>query len=213
MSVLSVIVNRLIEARLKDTHVSYPATVESYDRVLQRCSASPDIGRGVTVETGKRVVEFMPIVNDIPIAWSGGITWELAKGDTVMLVIASRCIDRWLVRGGKVDPVFDRHHDKNDAWAVPGVSDFAHALPAVATHESARVLYAPEGDLRLGDSTADDPIIRLSDLIAFMNIAVTVTDSAGAIAALVTALGWTPITGTPRAPGSWPNPTTIVKSK
>lgn len=210
------VIARLVRAQIVNTFTTMPGRIESYDRVTQSCSVKPMIARGVKVENGKRVVEYLGVIENAPVIWPGRMTHELQRGDVVLIAWSMRNLDLWLVRDGLIDPEDDRTHDKNDAIVIPDMHSLRNPLPPEAVHETEAVAYAPDG-LRLGGSDVDedlDRVIRKRDLIAFMQIAVTVTDSVGAIAALVTALGWTPLVPTPPVtPGAWPDPQSTVKSK
>jgi hypothetical protein len=57
------------------------------------------------------------------------MSWPLAEGDTVKLVVADRSIDEWLTEGGEdVTPSDLRKHDFSDAIVEPGLRSFADAL-------------------------------------------------------------------------------------
>lgn len=146
----------ILDARVADLRVSIPARVESYDATKQRIDAQPLIRHVYEDEDGARHVEDLPVVTDVPVCFPGSgpysITWTLAKGDTVLLVFADASLDRWLVRGGAVDPGDTRTHAPSDAIAIPGLRDFAHALEGDRVHGSAMVISAPE--IRAGGSQA-----------------------------------------------------------
>jgi len=107
------------------THVCLPARVEKYDHTQQRVEVKPLLRRAYA----DGVVEPMPVVVNVPLIWprSGGaqMTFPVKKGDTVMIVMADRSIDRWLSQGGEVTPDDRRQHDLSDAIAVPGLIPFA----------------------------------------------------------------------------------------
>lgn len=107
-----------------------PAKVLSYNASKHAVTAQPYIARGYINADGARAVEKLPPVTNVPVMFpsSGGavIKWTVKPGDTVWLIFSSTSLDKWLVRGGEVDPEDDRHHDYNDCVAFPGASDFAH---------------------------------------------------------------------------------------
>lgn len=112
-----------IEARLVDVHTSMPGAVVAYNPVTRRASVQPLLKRGVQVD-GERVVETLPVVNEVPILFFGGmgasrLRLDLRKGDTVLLVFAEGSLDRWINKGGLVDPEDDRRHALTDAFALP----------------------------------------------------------------------------------------------
>jgi hypothetical protein len=190
------VVMRLIESQLVDLNVSFPARVESYNRTLQSCSVKPLVSRGVRVENGERVVDQHPVLVNVPVVFPGSgqtaDTWELERGDTVLLVISSRSLDRLLVRGGEVDPEDDRRHNINDAVAIPGFRDFAHPIPPEGYSALARVIWANE--LRLGSSFAETPIAVVTDITAKL---VVVMSDPTVVAALAAAALLAPLAVTP----------------
>jgi hypothetical protein len=113
-----------IENRLVDLHTAMPGQVVSYSATTRRASVQPLLKRGVVNERGERVAETLPVINEVPILFFGGLggtrlRLDLRKGDTVLLVFSEGSIDRWLHKGGLVDPEDDRHHSLSDAFAFP----------------------------------------------------------------------------------------------
>lgn len=184
-----------LEARLVDVHTAMFGFVTSYSASEQTCSVRPGLRRGVRGEDGERVVEELPIIQHVPVVALGGagisITFPLAVGDRVLLIFSESSIDRGIDRAH--DSGDDRRHDLNDAIAIPWAS--------VAPRAGAMTLTAP--DIRIGSKEAADPAVGQSALDAFKTIAGTVVDSAGAIAALVTALDG----------ASWPESNVSAKVK
>lgn len=162
-------VRAAIEARLVDVHTSIPARVESYDAAKLKVSVKPLIKRGYPDEAGDRVVESLPVITDVPVAFLGTgafrFTFPIAKGDTVMLMFSQASLDIWLAKGGEVDPVDDRHHSINDAIAIPvDLRPFTNAKPA-----STDALVVEASEIRLGSDDASDPVALKSDLDALKN--------------------------------------------
>jgi hypothetical protein len=138
-------------ARLaRSLRVSEVARVETYDAATGKISATPWIEEGDVGEDGARRSKRRQTIPNIPVAWPGGggarITFALRPGDTVLLVYSDRSLDRWLVRGGFVDPADDRAHHDSDCVAFPTVYDFASA-PA-----------APDDRVRIGPPSGDAAI-------------------------------------------------------
>lgn len=162
---LAAVLRGALDARLADVRVSLPGIVRSYDAGTQRADVQPAIRDGYLDEAGDRQTEDLPIVAEVPVVFPGAgsasITWPLAAGDEVLLVFSSSSLDRWLSRGGVVDPEDDRRHDLTDAVAIPGLRH--GALPGAAIGAGVVVRSA---DIQLGSSAAADPVIRKSDLDA-----------------------------------------------
>lgn len=125
------ILERMHNARQAGMHVSMPGRVESYDAARQAAIIKPLLTPGTTV-SGVRVPEEIEPISDVPVVHAGGggyhLSFPIAAGDTVLLVFMDTSVDRWLQIGGLVDPGDDRRNDINDAVAVTGLRDFAHAL-------------------------------------------------------------------------------------
>jgi hypothetical protein len=191
-----------LDARVSEIRVALPGIVQSYDSAKQRCSVQVAIMDGFRDEYGERRAESLPIVNDVPVVFPGAgsysITWPLAKGDTVLLVFSSSSLDRWLVRGGVVDPADDRRHTLNDAIAIAGLRDFAHAVPSAGVHSTAMVLRAPL--IHAGGSSALALKSDVDDLRSAFNAHVHtgVTTGAGS-------------SGVPASPAGAPVGTAVLK--
>lgn len=135
-----------------------PATVLAYDPVLQRVTAKPTVSRfRVDSETEILVPVPMPAVANVPVAFpsSSGfaITWPLAVGDTVFLVLADRSIDEWRSTGNPENiPQDPRRFELTDAVAIPGLRPFTRPIPPTGVSPTAMVLEGVE--IRLGSSAA-----------------------------------------------------------
>lgn len=140
---------RAMEARLSELNVAIPARVESYDEGKGMISAQPLIMEAKLDESGDRVAVRQEIIHGIPIMLpgSGGVRvrFPINVGDTVLLVFASRSLDRWLVRGGEVDPEDDRRHSRNDAIAYPNLQSFNAARDAASLID-----FKQDGSIEIG---------------------------------------------------------------
>lgn len=156
---------RAFDARLEDLHVGMPARVLTYDAATLKVSAQPLIRRGYLDELGARQTELLPVIPEVPVVFPGSgavrIRFPIAVGDTVLLLFADRSLDRWLVRGGDVDPADDRNHSMTDAIAIPGLLDFAHAANA-----SPMIEFTNNGQIHAGGS---DALAKQADLQALRN--------------------------------------------
>jgi hypothetical protein len=134
-----------IDAGAKDIHVSIPGSVESWDADTQKVSVKPLIRRGFTNEEGERDTESLPVITEVPVLFPGSgaisITWPVAIGSTGLIVFSEASIDKWLSRGGEVDPNDDRHHTLSDAIFIPGLRPFSD--PVEGVHSTAMVIQAP----------------------------------------------------------------------
>lgn len=130
------VIRDALDARMSDVHVALPGRITSYDSTTQKASVKPLIKRGYMDEEGERAAESLPVVTDVPVMFPGAgsyrITFPISSGDTGLLVFCSASLDRWLVRGGEVDPEDDRRNTLSDAVFYPGLRSFNSTSPAVA---------------------------------------------------------------------------------
>ena len=107
-----------------------PGRVERVDLAKGEIDVQPLVLRGYFDEAEERATERLPVATHIPLVTFGGggyrVAVPVAKGDTVWLAFSQCSLDRWLARGGEVDPEFDQPDRFADAVAFPGVRDFAH---------------------------------------------------------------------------------------
>jgi hypothetical protein len=127
---LTDIVAAMIAANRKSMFGGWlPGRIETYDAAKCKASIQILLLEPRTMESGAVMNEPIAIINEVPvltIADHHGIRMELAleKGDLVTVLFASRSVDRWLQRGGMIEPGDERDHDLNDAIAVPGLFTF-----------------------------------------------------------------------------------------
>lgn len=164
----STIIDQAVARRVSKIRVALPGRVEKYDAATQKANVQPLLLEEHKDDLGDRVTERLPVVTNVPVMFPGAGPWRLTfpieVGDTVLLVFSSSSLDRWLARGGEVDPEDARHHHISDAVAITGLFDFAH-VPSSAP-VTAMVLHAES--LKLGADDANDPVVRKSDLQAFV---------------------------------------------
>lgn len=134
---LGTLLEAMRDSTMRSIRVCAPARIESYDSATQSCSVQPLIYDGELDEDDIRQVVRLPVITNVPVMHVGGngfqITVPVAVGDTVLILFTDRSLDRWLARGGEVDPGTDQTHHMSDAIAIPGLRDFAHALSTAPT--------------------------------------------------------------------------------
>ena len=145
--------------QISGINLALPAEVVKYDAATTSVSVKPLIKRRIEAEDETTIVEKRSIIEGVPLVFPGlgssRITFPVNPGDLVLLVFASESLDRWLAKGGDVDPVDDRHGALSDAVAIPGISDFKSASAADTT---ATVVEATQ--LKLGGQTAAQGVIK-----------------------------------------------------
>ena len=122
-----------IESRLLDLHVALPCRVEVYNPALQTADVLPMVRRAISDSSGNTQHEELPILPNVPVLFPRGgpfsITWDLAVGDTVLVVFASSAIGKWRESGDIANPGDLRRHDLSHGIAIPGVAPAAEVLP------------------------------------------------------------------------------------
>lgn len=200
-------VRRSASGLVDGMYVTLPAVVERYDADRQCVDAQPTIMRERPSEDGATIVERLPVVTRVPVVFQGSgsyrQTFPIEVGSMVILHFTSASMDRWLSIGGKdVEPRDDRRHDTSSAFAMPGGHSFGGSTaPSTTAPTDAWVTHAPA--IKLGGPGATHRVAREPDLRDFMTILSGVTDSAGACAALHSALDL----------AGWPDCTSIVKAE
>jgi hypothetical protein len=125
------LLNSVLAQHKRKIRQCIPARVETYDEATRKASVLPLLMDAFTDSAGERQTEALPVITNVPVVFpgSGGtrVRWPVARGDVVLLLFSSASLDKWLARGGMVDPGDDRAYDLNDCVAIPGFSDFATA--------------------------------------------------------------------------------------
>jgi hypothetical protein len=162
-----------LEARLADVHVALPAQVESFDADRRCVTVQPLIRQATTdTESGERSVERLPVINDVPIVFPGSgafcVEWPVAKGDTGLLVFSEASIDKWLTRGGDVDPLDDRRFNLSDAIFIPGLRSL-NAPPSGSPAPAGTMILRTAGQIHAGGDQALALHAKLSALRDHVN--------------------------------------------
>jgi hypothetical protein len=108
-----------------------PGIIEEFDATTCSATVQPAIKGVIQGRDGFYSAAEMPLLLDVPVLFPRGgncmLTFPIAKGDEVLVVFSSRCIDAWWVNGGTQIPLSPRKHDLSDGVAIPG----PFSLPAI----------------------------------------------------------------------------------
>lgn len=232
------VVASAMDVALQNVWTSMPGRVESYDPIGPKINVRIAIKSPTVGEDGAPNVQSIAVLTSVPVIFPGGSSFRfvapLQAGDTVLLVVCSRSIDKWLLKGGIVDPGFTQKHHISDAVAIPILRDFAHPLKnspsdhaSIGHDEGATIEFRPD-ELRLGSDSASKAVAvqsALDDFISALDATSSILGAAGAagipgklaIDTLKGCLAALPITGTPTSipsPGAgWLAGTTKVKAE
>lgn len=169
-----------IESRLVDLHTCMPGYVEKFDAAKQICNVQPALMRKFA--NGK--VEPLPVVTNVPVLYPRGskfsVTFPLDVGDSVLLFFSERSIDRWMSKGGVVDPADARKHHLSDAFCMPGGYPSTKSLAGVSsTHvrlefDKARFEIQKDGKFKIENTSENEELMKiLSEFIQEVSIAQT----------------------------------------
>lgn len=116
-----------------------PGIVNSVNLTKMTVSVQPAIQGTIKDENGVIQSVNLPLLVDVPITFpaAGGfiLTFPIAVGDEVLVVIASRCIDSWWQSGGIGRPMEARMNDLSDGFAIPGPRSQPHVVPSISTSD------------------------------------------------------------------------------
>src|SRR5665213_1651430 len=113
-----------LDGRQSNLWTAMPAIVQSVNLTAMTLECQPAIQGVVSNPDGSTTLVNLPLLVDVPICFpsAGGfsLTFPIAQGDEVLVIIASRCIDAWWQQGGVQPPIENRMHDLSDGFALPG---------------------------------------------------------------------------------------------
>ena len=117
---LDELINRAVRKAMRETRVSMPARIVSYDAGARRARVQllqPD-----RTEDGKTVAQ--PVITDVPvfmpIGGGASITTPIGGGDTGIVIFADQDIGGWVADGDTSPPDSGRRHSMSDAMFMPG---------------------------------------------------------------------------------------------
>lgn len=143
-----------LERGAAELRVSMPGRIERFDAAKQLADVKPLL-KDTVFDDGSEVAESLPVVPGVPVQFVGGggyaETWPVAVGDTCLLVVTDRNIDRWFSNGGEVDPVDLGRHLLNSAVALLGVRDSTAVL---AEFDTSRAVWGNKGPRIAADGSA-----------------------------------------------------------
>lgn len=157
----------VLDGRQSCIWTALPAIVQSVDFAAMTCEVQPAIQGSVENEDGSITVVNLPLLVDVPIVYPGGggfiLTFPIAEGDEVLVVMASRCIDSWWQLGGVQKPIEARMHDLSDGFAIPGPRSQPRTVDSIKTNgvqlrnEAGTVYFGinANGKLALTNATKD----------------------------------------------------------
>lgn len=189
----------VLDGRQSILWTSLPGIVTKVTLAAMTCEIQPAIQGSIEDENGRVTLVNLPLLLDVPIVFpsAGGfaLTFPIAVGDEVLVVMASRCIDAWWQAGGIQRPMEARMHDLSDGFAIPGPKSTPHVISSidaarVALRNNAGTVYLSVGTKFAMKNATTNLKSVLDDLNAAVNGFMTT------IAALSLLPPGTPVTNT-----------------
>ena len=119
----------LFDRLMKRINTAIPGVIQSFDPATQTCTVIPAIKprvflEGVTRDVDPIPIRHVPVVFPFAVGAGFALTLPVQAGDSCLLIFSQRCIDNWW-QSGCLQPaelggaISARHHDYNDALAIP----------------------------------------------------------------------------------------------
>ena len=128
--------DEILTARMAQFHVAFPARVESFDKAAQTVDVTPQLKIAYPDGEGGYTHKALPVLPNVPVAFprSGSffVSFPLAKGDFVLVVVCDRSLQAWRDKGQAVEPGDLALHPLDGAIAIPGVFPASGALVDVS---------------------------------------------------------------------------------
>ncbi|AWJ93328.1 hypothetical protein Sp245p_26260 (plasmid) [Azospirillum baldaniorum] len=106
-------------------NTAIPGIIQSFNAAAMTAVVQPAVQRQVRDPAGIWHWVNLPLLLDCPVHFpSGGgftLTFPVAPGDEVLVIIADRCIDAWWSSGGVQAQAELRMHDLSDGFVIPKV--------------------------------------------------------------------------------------------
>lgn len=195
---------QVIEKALEDHdnrfYTAVPGKITRYDKAS--CLASVEVQITSPYENPEGDLEWSwPVMNSVPVMFPGSgehrMTFPVNAGDHVLVIVSTFSLHKWLATGkrlGNDEHAFNKNN-LSGGFAIPGLFPALKSKPPEGDDDEV-IIHAPDG-IKIGGPDGTSPVALESTLTKFMEILSGVVDSAGACAALHTALqtaGW---------PGDW----------
>jgi hypothetical protein len=113
-----------IHSYMVDAHTAIPGEIVSYDSSTMKAVVKVSINRRVNGES-----QAIANIPDVPVVFprskAGGLTFDIASGDGVLIVFSERNLDKWKTVGSGEPPNDNRMFDLTSAVAIPGLFPLA----------------------------------------------------------------------------------------
>jgi hypothetical protein len=113
----------ILTSVLSGLHTSMPGVITAFDPATQTATVQPALKRKYE---GEEDAQNLAPIEDVPVYFPGSgdywITTPVEVDSYVWLIFSERAIDRWLDKGGVVDPAKKRKFALSDCIALAGLN-------------------------------------------------------------------------------------------
>lgn len=170
---LSELLRKVIDSRIAEVHVSFPAKVESYDAEAQTVDVQPMV-RKKLVGVDQDFVADLPVLTAVPVAFPRGggffLSFPIQRGDFVFVVCSDYDHSEFIETGRLSSPPTGQAHSLIGAVAIPAVYPKSGALSSASgenlvigndsgaklTIKSDSAFLETSGEINLGSESAAD---------------------------------------------------------
>jgi hypothetical protein len=125
------VIRMAFDCILANVHTCMPGKIESFDKATGLAKVKPLLMRKYVKETAAKE---LPVISGVPVLFprlgTAVLRFPVTAGDYVSLFFAERSLDKWLAKGGMVDPEDPARFALNDAIAVLGLYPKTEVLTA-----------------------------------------------------------------------------------
>jgi len=113
-----------LNSKFEDVHTAIPGKIEKYDEATQTADVLPLLSK-ITI---KNTEIALPVIPGVPVIFPSGqafkLSWEVQKGDGVLLVFSEAALGAWVNSNGskQVSPEGKHRFSEKDAIAILGLS-------------------------------------------------------------------------------------------
>jgi phage baseplate assembly protein gpV len=200
--------NLNLDGRQAQIWTAMPCIVTGINLAQMTIEAQPAIQGTYTDQNNVTTQVNLPTLLDVPICFpsAGGftITFPIAVGNEVLVIIASRCIDAWWQLGAPIVngivqtqvAIEARMHDLSDGFAIPGPKSLPNVVSSVSSTDcqirndagTTYVSITAAGKITLVSPTEIDitaPVIALNGAVTAASLAVSGSGAATVAGSLV----------------------------
>lgn len=152
-----------LNSKLEDVHTAMPGKIVKYDEDNKIADVLPLLSK-ITI---KNVEVPLPVIPGVPVIFPSGksfeLSWEVQKGDGVLLVFSEAALGAWVNSDGtkQISPESKHRFSETDAMAIVGLSSKV-LTPAL------KMYIDKTGKMTIGSGSS--PFVKGDALDTFFNV-------------------------------------------